>query len=124
MKLFEDENSWNWVDENNVVLGFRNSSQCCEQFGYCYFAKEPTDDISLKDEEAIIDSLDDFVFDNSYYTFLHNSSSNCGGYVAFRIVNKNTNETVYLTIYNHHNGWYSHGFQFKHKNDIIIEGII
>jgi hypothetical protein len=124
MKLFEDENSWNWVDENNVVLGFRNSSRCCEQFGYRYFTKEPTDDISLKDEEARIDSLDDFVFDTSYCIFLHNSSSDCGGYVAFRIVNKNTNETIYLTIYNHHNGWYSHGFQFKYKDRIIREGIL
>ncbi len=122
MKLFDDGSSWNWVDENNVVLGFRNFSNCCERFGYRYDNNEPSDNLSLRDTEAVVDSLDDYIFDTSYCNLLHNDSCDAGGYAAFRLVHKNTNEYLYLTIYNHHNGWYSHGFTFSQGDRTIRNG--
>jgi len=34
MRIFEKDGKINFVDENNVIVGFDYSACCCEQFGY------------------------------------------------------------------------------------------
>lgn len=67
MRVFESENvrAWegkvNFVDHNNVVLGFDNSQYCCECFGW-FFSWELPKNIDYKGTWKP-DNLESFVFD-------------------------------------------------------------
>ncbi len=109
MKLFDKDGAWNWVDENNVVLGFRNTSDCCENFGYHYEIVEPKDMSVFENISGNDPDLTTYRFDPSYFsTFPDNDG---GGNAVFRIVS-DFGPSFYLLIYNHHNGYYCHGFKF------------
>lgn len=108
MILFDKDGAWNWVDKNNVVLGFRNEPDCCEIFGYRYYTKPPTnmeefDTFDYSEDEV----LDDFNFDTTYFEEFSDSYDG-GSNAIFKLVSKD--KTLYLLIYNHHNGYYGHGW--------------
>ena len=120
----------NFVDENNVLVGYDFSGQCCEQYGW-YISNKPTinKDGSLFDDnvsnEAINESLKDWTFDKEFFDQLSYSES--GSFdqddrVVFRLVNGD-NE-LFLHLYNVHNGYYSHGFEFKNGEETIQTGHI
>ncbi len=44
MKFFEAKGSWNWVDENNVFLGFEVDGNCCAIHGWYLTDEVPTSD--------------------------------------------------------------------------------
>lgn len=120
MKLFEDNASWNWVDDNNGVVGYRmsfeNNQQCCEWFGYSYETKEPTEKTNIIENNHSID-ITPFRFDVDYFKQIHE------GCVAFRLIQEN-GPAIYLVIYNHHKGYYTHGFRLYQDNFIIKEGYL
>lgn len=117
MMFFNNGDKFNWVDENNVVLGFDSWGQCCEDFGYFYSAlpdstKDGTDHISLSAENLL-----SYRFDP---TFKDSSGETDCAMATFRLISPDN--VVYLTIYNDHNGYYSHGFKFESTDNIIREG--
>ena len=119
MKFFERDVKYNWVDDNNVLLGFDAFQCCCESFGSCYHTdlKRPQgSQITLEDSQ-----LDEYEFDPDFYEY-GNYEEDCeeGGSFTVRMRKiSNPNSTLYLTIYNSHNGYYSHGFTFD-KGGITI----
>lgn len=97
----------NFIDKNDAFVGFDYSSCCCEDFGYyitdVVTAVYPDDDLSLEG----------FWFDTSVEPMYAESGQDAwgdeDGALAFRCINEN-GAVRYLHLYNHHNGYYSHGW--------------
>lgn len=127
MKYFNcDKDVWgskiNFVDENNVLVGFDYSHQCCELFGW--YIKEEIDITDRKnciDDSNIDDSqLEGWVFDPDFFQeHAEESDWESKKIAIFRLVNGDKER--YLHLYNKHNGYYSHGFQFC-KDEVVLRG--
>lgn len=130
----------NFVDKNNLFVGYDMAQNCCENANWFLSVEKPT---SLYPEpekdtqishEAVIDLEDySFVPDFCEEDVLPPDDVDCGGSVLFKLVNSNT-KVLYLCLYNCQNGYYSHGFTFgtdysEHenllgKNNVIQEGCL
>lgn len=110
MQIFEKDGKINFVDENNVLVGFSNREGCCEHFGYFFSRELPS---SYKKYEKSVDTnpnLKGYNFNPSFF-HQHKTWTNLdeGGAVSFQL-NKPDSPDWYLTLFNSHNGYYSHGF--------------
>jgi hypothetical protein len=134
VKIFDNalyEPGWhskvNFIDENNVVLGYDTHTSCCEDADWF---------ISTKPENNIVDhfmisseDLLDYRFCTTWYQLFegddgdYNFNFDGGGMAIFKIVNS-LNDELFIHIYNHHNGYYGHGFEFKHGGSTLQEGTI
>lgn len=113
----------NFVDENNVVLGYDLSQHCCEHADW-FIADEITPRLLSQDE---IPDLKGWVFDTSFYRHIETTDGDwneldAGGMAVFRIVNGD--DEKFIHIYNAHNGYYSHGFDFEANGETIESGYI
>ncbi len=117
MKIFQSGTKTNFVDDNNTILGWDMQDDCCEIFGW-YFAAKPTgytaDQPSLEVDPG---DLDEWYFDTTYFQELNSNPNDEGGTVVFRITNGF--DERFLHLYNHHNGYYSHGFQLEVGGEVI-----
>lgn len=106
MKKFEKDGKINFVDENNIFVGYDNIQNCCEEADW-FISKEKPRTIT-GDQEF---NLDGFVFDKDFFerTVLDQCDLYSGDSVLFRIVDKDNSE-AFLCLYNSHNGYYGHGF--------------
>ena len=130
MRFFEGDGKYNWVDENNILLGYSSSQDCCEWASWFVSAERhegpPTDDDGFaKREEDLPQELDweNWVFEQTFfYTNTESSALEDGGIAVFRLRHKKAfDRKMYLHIFNCHNGYYSHGFVFegRHENPKI-----
>lgn len=121
MKIFDRDGKINFVDDNNVFVGFDFQSCCCENFGYLINATPPTNT-----EESLPDSaLDGFQFDPSFIAtegVQLSERDDGGGSVVFKLTK--CGEVLYLTLYNHHNGYYGHGFEFGRDGKATESGYL
>jgi hypothetical protein len=118
MKIFNRDGKINFVDDHNVLVGFDYEQCCCESFGYSItreIPQEPSDECLSESE------LDGFQFDREFFqTGGDQEEFDCGGCVTFKL--DKGSESVFLTLYNSHNGYYSHGFEMNVGNECIREG--
>jgi hypothetical protein len=115
----------NFVDDNNVLVGYDFSGQCCENYGWYIRSKVTLSrEDSLFDEttdiNAINESLKEWAFDTSFFAELSDGKYDQENAAVFRLVN-GENE-LFLHLYNIHNGYYSHGFDFSKDGEIIQSG--
>ena len=111
----------NFVDENNVFLGYSMASNCCETFGW-FVADKPQDNIVERKEDDI-PNLDGFAFDPTYFKEVKNSNIFYEGMmVIFRIVKGG--EEKFIHLFNCQNGYYGHGFEFKVGQEISKKGYL
>jgi len=126
MKIFSSEDKVNFVDINNVFVGFDMDGKCCEVFGYFISNSEET---RCNDDEGIKNGLEDYCFDKSYFFLTKpmdvydSEQDRFKVIVRFKLVAKNKPD-LFLHLYNFHNGYYSHGFEFIDNNKIIKEDCI
>jgi len=123
MKIFEQGEAWhkkiNFVDENNVLVGFDYGQSCCEDFGYFFSQKIPPHQ-TAPDKEIDFDPAG-WVFDTTYF-----EDRELGDYdgkpamTIFRLVKND--EEMYLALYNLHNGYYGHGFDMEIDGKSIHSG--
>lgn len=116
MKIFNNE-SWsekvNFVDENNVVVGYDMSQHCCENAGYYFTGDEPHEKQAVEtrdDKDPPESELAPYRFDPEWFREL--SMVYDGGACAFRLTAPNLPDK-YLVLFNSHNGYYSHGFTME-----------
>ena len=114
MKIFDKEGKINFVDKNNVLVGFDMPAQCCEDFGWF---------ISPIKEKVIKRIAKDFNLSNYAFNpdFFEEAKleGQEGGMVIFKLVNDG--KALYLHLYNSHNGYYSHGFNMNVRGKTIKE---
>jgi hypothetical protein len=102
----------NFVDDKNAFVGFDYESCCCESFGYFLTRQRPQNGTTEQDHLPGED-FPGYNFDTSFHEDdLFPSTDDSGGSVTFRLVNE-SGEELFLTLYNHHNGYYSHGWEMK-----------
>lgn len=120
MKIFNKGGEWsskvNFIDENNVVLGYDTTQWCCEHAGW-FIADIVKKDVDFwgndtLNTEQIID-LPGFNFDPTFFMQIdtENHSLDEGRMVIFRVVN--SSEERFVHLFNVHNGYYGHGFEFE-----------
>jgi len=127
MKIFNKvggfESKVNFVDENNVVLGYNLQQSCCEHADW-FIASRPNNKIPRRfsrsnNKKAPVPNLAGWLFDKTYFKEC-GQSDNYDHMAIFRIVRGK--QKKYIHIFNCHNGYYSHGFEFKSANEIIKDG--
>ena len=119
MKVFTPDNSpWdakvNYVDKNNRVLGYSMSKSCCESFGHCVLAELPASEGAPDDNALSSPVLEPYLFTPEAPTLLSLNDADKGGGLAFRIVADGLSD-LWVVIWNFHNGYYSHGWEFDGK---------
>lgn len=120
MRIFNVNRKTNFVDDNNVFVGFDKEGLCCENFGYALTEYIPEDMDALGSSLHESD-LEGYNFDKNFIKDLpYPEHYENGGAKCFRL--EKDGEEAYLTIYNYHNGYYSHGFEFVNDDKIIQEG--
>lgn len=108
----------NFVDTNNRFVGYDIDPNCCEQFGYFISDKSDIKDIDTTIGEQEIDEkeLVGYVFDPKYMVDGANEDTyEQTRFVCFKLIphySDDSNPPKYLYLYNCHNGYYSHGFEF------------
>jgi hypothetical protein len=126
MKVFDKVENFeckvNFVDGNNVFVGYDTGQCCCEHAGYFVSDQLESD---LSNEEKEMPNLEGYFFDINYIKYCDdkNNELDSGRMVAFRMVHKDK-EDLFLHIFNSHNGYYSHGFEFKNGDEVIEEDYI
>lgn len=127
MQVFERGSKVNFVDENNVFLGYDINQECCEYADW-FIADTPMATIPPKREG--IPDLKEFVFDTAFFEQVDGAEFEGGEQdfdrwtkmVIFRIVNGDSEKFIH--IYNSHNGYYAHGFDFTVDGRVNREGRI
>lgn len=129
----DDADMWdgkvNFVDTNNVLVGYDTSTSCCEMAEW-YITDRIAPITSEMYEDGrqgrlkgvvtgrnVTPDLDGYVFDPSFCvkgseTFgeLNKEQLDEGDQVFFAMVHPEK-EKLFLCLYNSHNGYYSHGFE-------------
>lgn len=127
MKIFNNNGKINFVDINNVFVGFDYEASCCESFGY-FLSAEILNNLPDKVENGDDFNLEDYVFDKTFVKEHILSPYDEGGSVAFRLVkdsqDESPKEVLYLTLYNFHNGYYGHGFEMTVGDEKISSGYL
>jgi hypothetical protein len=121
MRIFEGNTSSysskvNFVDDNDVFVGFDTDQCCCEDAGWFITSKITPYD--YKGVPETTKDVEDYTFDKEFCEDVPSSHLDAGSMVAFRLVAKGKVD-LYLHIYNAHNGYYSHGLTVKHGEEVI-----
>ena len=144
MRIFEKDGKHNFVDENNVYVGYDSYQSCCENANWFIassilekipdaFFDGNVDENSCKKNSSLKNEmvaawqqifkptdLDGYVFDIDFFKELSYSHLDGGGAVAFRLINQDKEK--FLHLFNSHNGYYGHGFSMNVSNKEIREG--
>lgn len=136
MKIFNRSGPWtskvNFIDENNVALGYELDQECCESAGW--FIADKVAAVPLRDEKLNITEhpncfpkggvyeLRGWIFDPEFRAVITHDELEDGRMVVFRI--KNGCEEKFIHIFNSQNGYYSHGFTFSGQGFITVEDSI
>lgn len=128
MKIFLNEASWgeklNIIDENNVLVGYDFSGQCCEHYGF-YVLDQPENFSDAVNQEGSIESLNeelkDYKFDPSFHETKSEGYEGCIG--VFRAVCEGKPDK-FICLFNYHNGYYGHGFDMSQGETILFKGCL
>jgi hypothetical protein len=99
----------NFVDENNVFVGYEMNEICCEDFGW-FIDNKKTYLIPEKKEWDIRKDVDGYIFDTSFFEREEDIKRTGSTIIIFRLINGN--EEKFLHLFNVQNGYYDHGFEF------------
>jgi hypothetical protein len=116
MKIFNKDAKINFVDKNNVFLGYDMGQCCCENADW-FISDTPKEYSQINDCN---EDLEGYVFDTSFFKEVTGRDFDSGGMVIFRIVNGESEKFIH--IFNSHNGYYCHGFLFTDNGKYIQNG--
>jgi len=120
MKVFTKDGKINFIDDNNVVLGYDLNQGCCESADWFISNKVAP---VLKVRSTDNPRLTGWVFDTSYFLGdLKCESLDGGGMAVFRITKDDKEKFIHL--YNCQNGYYGHGFDFQVGEDTVQHGVL
>jgi hypothetical protein len=120
-------NKVNFVDTNNVVLGYDLENQCCEMPSWSISSdKNGNNPIcvgssSIQQETELLG----YSFDPNFFEQYNGEDKEYGEYTAclFKLVHEGICQDLYIRLVNCHNGYYSHGFFFN-TGEVVTQGNI
>lgn len=126
MRIFENEkSSWdskvNFVDDNDVYVGYDTSQCCCEHAGYFISDKIEHYNYEADYDQKVTPDVSDYFFDKDFFEDVESPDLDCGGMVAFKLKAEGKPD-LYLHLFNSHNGYYGHGFVVKHSGEEVKSG--
>lgn len=110
-------NKVNFVDQNNTVVGYDLSQDCCEHAGWYISESRHTD----TNDKRAVPNVDDYAFDRDFFEQVEGADVEEGGMVRFRLIAAGKPD-LYLHIFNSHNGYYGHGFEVEHSGTVVRNG--
>lgn len=116
--------SINFIDSNDVFAGYGMSQGCCENFGWKVL--DPKNLIVLNSESSDLEHCNKVLAGYDFtkeFNETYAGDYEEGGFIEFPMVDKEGNKLT-LSFYNYHNGYYSHGFEFKNGEEVIVEGCL
>lgn len=118
---FNTEGKINFVDNNDVLVGFSLVEHCCEYFGWFYSLAPPK---SIDDADVIEpENLENYIFDSNFFQEVNDEAVvHEGGMVTFKLTNEQ--KVLYLSLFNTHNGHYTHGFHVTVSGKNLNEGAL
>lgn len=120
MKRFDKDGKINFVDENNVYVGYDLRQDCCEDADW-FLHRDRCAKINPAGAEE--PDLTTFRFDPDFFEdVLECTGLDEGGMVRFRLTDGT--ETLYLHLYNCHNGYYGHGFTMEIGGKVMQQGTL
>ena len=129
MKIFDRVDPWpskvNFVDENNVVLGYDVRQACCEYAGWFIAGRLCR---RIPEERNFPHDLSGWRFDPSWFREVTGiwtegrKVRGTGPMVVFRIMK--CQDERFIHLFNCHNGYYTHGFELKAGEDVLKSGQI
>ena len=152
MRIFEKDNKHNFVDENNVYVGYDSYQSCCENADWfiasyileevpdCFFEGNGTFDKNssyfeemckkhesirnemVADWRQVYKSTDLDGYVFDIDFFKELSYPNLDGGGAVAFRLINQDKEKFLHLFNSHNGYYGHGFSMNVSNKEIREG--
>ncbi len=117
MKILKFDSKINFVDKNNVFVGY-DLGQCCCEYADWFIGKDEENKVYDEHDNRIereIPDVADYAFDISYFEEVKSEDLREGNMVRFKLVSDNKPD-LYLHIFNCHNGYYHHGFESKIDN--------
>jgi len=137
MKIFDQvvpfATKVNFVDENNVVLGYDMATLCCEYAGWFIAdvitnrTPNPHDHRVFLDRDSRPEVIDmpGWCFDTDFFQKIEGECDDPGmarntEVAVFRITNGPAEKFMHL--FNCHNGYYKHGFNFEAGGTKTKEG--
>src|SRR5271169_783491 len=108
MREFHTDFKINFVDTNDVLVGFDDSQDCCESFGWFYSETLPTNTLPISQKQEKPTDLESYVFDPQFFQQLCEDDT---AIALFKLIHGE--KVLYLGLYNSHEGYYSHGFQIQ-----------
>lgn len=135
MKIFNQSKPWiqgvNFVDEENHLIGYNLSIDCCESPGWFIskypFAHLQGNHFSPADAEIMHNSdckgkiidLPDWFIDRDYLCKVEGGVLNNGKMYIFKVFNPKSKEEKYLHIYNCQSGFYSHELNYFGNTEFL-----
>lgn len=121
MRIIMDRRAVNFVDENNVLLGYSLEQSCCEDAGWFIADREDEWLRDTYEQKSML--LPGWVFDTHYTESVPvpraGGMDTASGAVRFRIVKDGVQK--FIVLYNVHNGYYTHGFKFEAGTGAVIK---
>ncbi len=124
MRIFNRSGKINFVDENNVFVGYDTAQQCCETHWWTITEEpepvwvEPTDEIG----EGLSCLLDQYYFKDTAFERFDidgSGSDSVKRAVRFTLESDKNPRILYLHLYNMHNGYYTHMFSVNTEPEAV-----
>lgn len=118
MKIFEGD-TWadkvNFVDENNVFVGYELGQSCCEDARW-FISDKIEETYDPEDADLADTDYEGWLFDRDFFRGEENHM------VVFKLVRGDSEKFIHLV--NVHNGYYNHGFRFGVDDKVLINDYI
>ena len=124
MKFFERDGKFNFVDENNVFVGYNSGQSCCENADW-FISKGKINCATNNGADKDNYNLENYSFDKDFFEEVNNpeGTGGDGGMVRFKLVAKDKPD-LFLHLFNQQNGYYGHGFTMEIGGQVIQEGYL
>ena len=124
MKIIDSfSNKINFIDKNDVFVGYDLSQNCCEDAGWYITDKIIPYTYTNSDIEYHIPDISNYIFDAEFFREIESIDLDSGNMVVFKLISF-MKPDLYLHLYNSHNGYYGHGFEVKHSGIIIKDDML
>lgn len=121
IKIILMRDHMNAVDSDDNLVGFSTADDCCAHGGW-FVADSIIEDSDKWDK---LEMTEDKEYPDHYINvdFFKDITKDDNNAVVFEFVSVETNQRLYLHLFNCHNGYYGKGFSYQFKGKRIEGGI-